>query len=129
MPVGMGRRLRHGPYCVENQRRAKRELGAFSGPIRERCEREWSDDYEMVMDCIRTQTEARSNLTRKPDDPIARHCRNEWGADFEMVEYCDNNQRSAKRVIERSYGGDPARRRCEREWGIDYEMVLYCLRN
>lgn len=81
------------------------------------------------MDCIRTQTEARSNLNRKPDDLIARHCRNEWGTDFEMVEFCDNNQRSAKRVIERSYGSDPARRRCEGEWGIDYETILYCLRN
>lgn len=38
------------PYCVESQRRAKREIGAFSGPIQNRCKIEWSDDYETVMD-------------------------------------------------------------------------------
>ena len=116
-------------YCVENKRRAKREVGAFSGSIRRNCEREWGTDYGMVIYCIRNQTESLSNLRRLPDDGIARHCRDKWGDDFDMVEYCDGNQRSAKRVLEQSWSGSPARARCERKWGVDYEMILYCIRH
>ncbi|MCY1301339.1 hypothetical protein D9M70_509440 [compost metagenome] len=42
-------------YCLEEQREAAEAIASYSGPIRSRCESEWSTDFHMVLFCIKEQ--------------------------------------------------------------------------
>ena len=40
-------------YCMEEQRNAAEAVAGYSGPVRSRCESEWSTDFHMVLFCIK----------------------------------------------------------------------------
>ncbi|MDH4555271.1 hypothetical protein E8F11_08765 [Pseudomonas sp. BN417] len=42
-------------YCLEEQREAAAAIAGYSGPLRSRCESEWSTDLHMVLFCIKQQ--------------------------------------------------------------------------
>lgn len=75
-------------FCSSEQRQALRDLGKYSGEIRERCAREWGADYAMVLHCVEERSAARTSIQENYSGAVRQACEREWGTDYEMVEYC-----------------------------------------
>lgn len=77
--------------------------------IRQHCEREWPDDYNMRSYCTRQQRQALAILKRgRPNDipeevfaGIRSKCAAEWPDDYHMRQYCEKQQCDAYRELER----------------------------
>jgi hypothetical protein len=75
--------------------------------LRQKCQREWQNDFRMQEYCQRQQREAIRALSRgKPQDipegqfAIVRNkCAGEWPDDYRMREYCERQQYEAIRKL------------------------------
>jgi hypothetical protein len=80
--------------------------------IREHCEREWPNDYNMRSFCVKQQREALNALKRgRPSDipeevfaGIRRKCASDWPEDYNMRRYCEKQQFDSYRELERESG-------------------------
>lgn len=75
------------------------EVVNYSGIIKNDCENKWANNFEMVLYCIKNQSEAKRAIDNTIKDEISRFCENKWDNNFEMVEYCIKNQRDAKQKV------------------------------
>ena len=77
--------------------------------IREHCEQEWPEDFQMRAYCIDEQEKALESLRHgAPKDlpaevfaRIRRKCAAEWTTDFNMQHYCEQEQLEAYRKLQR----------------------------
>lgn len=76
--------------------------------IRQHCEREWPDDYNMRSYCTKQQRQALAILKQgRPDDipedvfaRIRSKCATEWPDDYNMRQYCEKQQFDSYRELE-----------------------------
>ena len=105
--------------------------------IREKCAREWPDDFRMRAYCEKRQREALPKLvspaTPSSDEAnvIRSKCAREWPDDFRMRAYCEEKQRDGLRALSAPLDASPEesrmiRSKCAREWPGDFRMRAYC---
>ena len=81
----------------------------FQSIIREKCRKEWTDDFQMRAYCEKKQIEAVASLAKgKPGDiseanykQIIGKCYADWPDDFKMLDYCASKQIEASRKLKR----------------------------
>lgn len=86
---------------------ATEEFGDAELTIKEKCAREWPDDFEMRLHCEQSQSEALARLKRRvhdgvPDDvfeQIRAKAAREWPDDYEMRQDTEEGQISAYREL------------------------------
>jgi hypothetical protein len=77
--------------------------------LRQKCEREWPDDFRMRAYCEKLQREGASTVRGEPPSDISgdkvaivkRKCAAEWPDDFRMRAYCEKLQYTAIRELGR----------------------------
>lgn len=57
-----GKNFEMREYCMDNQRKARRQLSRYSPDVLEFCKRKWRDNYQMIEYCAKNQSAAKRRL-------------------------------------------------------------------
>ncbi len=116
---------------------ASPQVSGLSTSIREKCAKDWPDDFRMRQFCEQQQSEAALNLRRpltsagKDEALIRRKCEKDWPDDYRMRVFCQEQQTKALATLNRplNVGSSEAniiRTKCLRDWPEDFKMRAYC---
>jgi hypothetical protein len=57
-----GKNFEMREYCMDNQRKARRQLSGYPADVLEFCKQKWRDNYQMIEYCARNQSAAKRRL-------------------------------------------------------------------